>query len=406
MRNLVIAAIVLATLLLVIFADRSEQTPDVTQLFPVEAPSVIRIVVESDRGRFELERGDDEWQIVQPRVLPADNDVVSALLGYLVQLQVSEPVVATGSGVESPQASVELSTLKQTFSLRLGAQSEFDGRVYVAQPGGAVFLAPGELLFQLRKSELDLRDARVVPIAPEAIERFSVRGSAGALAAVRRDDRYRVEGTGERLDRAAVVALLKVAAATRATRLVPEGKPVPEDAIRWTFSSADETVTVELWQTYEPLRHWVASSRLGLVELSSPAFHRRLSANPEVLLDNRVFELEPRDVTGLQIDGLTLKRDETGWRLPSGARADPQKVAALLYNLTKLERGEPSRRADWSSSQTLRLVRSDEKTEWFQMVRDSGGTGYGRLSPDGMAFRFDATQLGTLSAEPSAYLQR
>ncbi|MEO1172881.1 MAG: DUF4340 domain-containing protein, partial [Myxococcota bacterium] len=225
MRNLVIAAIVLATLLLVIFADRSEQTPDVTQLFPVEAPSVIRIVVESDRGRFELERGDDEWQIVQPRVLPADNDVVSALLGYLVQLQVSEPVVATGSGVESPQASVELSTLKQTFSLRLGAQSEFDGRVYVAQPGGAVFLAPGELLFQLRKSELDLRDARVVPIAPEAIERFSVRGSAGALAAVRRDDRYRVEGTGERLDRAAVVALLKVAAATRATRLVPDGKP-------------------------------------------------------------------------------------------------------------------------------------------------------------------------------------
>lgn len=402
MRGVVFLGLALALLVglvLLITSGPPESSETTQRLFPVEPSAVLSMVLESEKGRYALEQSDGEWQIVDPRRLPGDSEVVSAIVRYLARLEVVSASDPVGSGVDVPQATVLLRTLTQTLSARVGVQNTFDGRVYVARPDGAVFLAPGELLFQLRRSELDLRDARVVPIDVDAVTGFTVRGPSGSLAAQRQASGFRVNGESTPLDPAAMDGLLGVVASTRATRLAPSDSNPPPDAIHWTFASVEKTVTVSLWQSEDPVRHWVLSSALGLAELAGPAFHRRLSVDPKTLIDRRVFPGRPDDVRRIEIGEVVIQRGPDGWEL-GGDRANPQKVTALIYNLLRLERGRAAP-APTEAPIALRVVLEDEETKELQVFR---GDSAGRM--DGETFRLDAPWLGTLSADPSDYLKR
>ncbi|MEN9202144.1 MAG: DUF4340 domain-containing protein [Thermostichus sp. DG_1_5_bins_95] len=133
-------------------------------------------LAEADPEQFQIERQGDGWQIVEPRVLPADEVNVNRLLNTLARLQAMEFTAETQTdlasyGLDTPSARLTLRLAEDSDPITVALGSEKDNQVYVItsqHPAVATLLASTAEI--LRSDLEDLRDHRLARLNANQIE--------------------------------------------------------------------------------------------------------------------------------------------------------------------------------------------------------------------------------------------
>ncbi|HEU4371389.1 MAG TPA: DUF4340 domain-containing protein [Methylomirabilota bacterium] len=161
-------------------------------LVEVERDKLARLEVESPRGLVVLAREKDEWKIVAPELLPADQVEVGAVLTRLQGLRAQGFLSDDAAGIPRylPKPEVRLALIDQggaRTTVLLAASREMRGgapSAYAAVADkGPVTLVEGKALTDIGRSLNDLRDRRLLAaLEPRDVKR--VRVQAGGQTAV------------------------------------------------------------------------------------------------------------------------------------------------------------------------------------------------------------------------------
>jgi hypothetical protein len=161
-------------------------------LVEFEREKLARLELESPRGSVVVARDKDEWKIVAPALLPADQVEVGALLTKLRDLRaqgfLGEDAAAVSRYLARPEVRVALVDqagarttvlLAPSRETRGGAPSAYAG----VAGKGPVVLVDGKAIADLARSVNDLRDRRLLgALEPRDIKRMRVQ--AGGQTAV------------------------------------------------------------------------------------------------------------------------------------------------------------------------------------------------------------------------------
>jgi hypothetical protein len=164
----------------------------------VERDKVARIEVESAKGQVVVAREKDEWKIVAPELLPADQLEVSTLLGKVRELRAQAFLSDDAAGIAKylPKPDVRVALIEQggaRTTLLLAPSRETRGgapSAYAAVAGkGPVTLVDGKALGDLARSATDLRDRRLLAtLEPRDVKRVRVQAGGQAAVLERRGD--------------------------------------------------------------------------------------------------------------------------------------------------------------------------------------------------------------------------
>ncbi|MEM6732042.1 MAG: DUF4340 domain-containing protein, partial [Myxococcota bacterium] len=386
------------------------------RVFTSKPSAVIAVKLQNGEQIFEIERSDGEWRIQSPRELPADSEVVGGMVRFVAALERLKDVGEEREGevippddlalfeLSPPRFQIELVTVEGRTVLDVGKKNNFDGNAYAklaSAPG--VFVVDGGVHFHLDKTELDLRDKRLVPLSASAITRFE---SSGSVATPWRFEALRVGEDFETvpdteapqlLSSAATKELLRRVTTTGATLILSEsldpealaklGLAAPD--ARWRFSGGGQSVEVAIRETENPTRYLAASSALGIVELVSPVLHRRLTQNPEALLDRRLFPVGQEQVRRVEIrsdeERVVMEPADGEWSVNGEPGGDGTRIGALLYNLLRLERAGTPRGPPpdpWPPGVTV-VVHGGGKTHEYELILSASGISWGRKTSGG-----------------------
>jgi hypothetical protein len=164
----------------------------------VDRDKLARVELESPRGTVVVAREKDEWKIVAPELLPADQVEVSALITRVRDLRaqgfLSDDAGAIPKYLARPEVRVALIDqggarttvlLAPSRETRGGAASAY---VAVADKG-PVALVEGKALGDLARSVNDLRDRRLLgALEPRDIKRVRVQAGGQTVVLERRGD--------------------------------------------------------------------------------------------------------------------------------------------------------------------------------------------------------------------------
>ncbi|HEY2588308.1 MAG TPA: DUF4340 domain-containing protein [Tepidisphaeraceae bacterium] len=155
------------------------QTNDIKQLSIAQNGKTVR-----------LEKQGSDWQIVEPKKMPADSSAVSSLLSSIADLNatdfVSSPSAPATYGLANPTLTVSYSTAAPTTAPSTtkptGGHEIAFGRfatieqnsAYISVDGGPVATIPTSSEDSFKKTALDLRDKKVVDIDPAHVTGFTL----------------------------------------------------------------------------------------------------------------------------------------------------------------------------------------------------------------------------------------
>jgi uncharacterized protein DUF4340 len=167
-------------------------------LVEVERDKVSRLEIESPRGAVTVARENDQWKIVAPQALPADQVEVGAVLGKLHDLRAQAFLTEDATGIARylPKAEVRVALTEQggaTTTVLLAPSRETRGgaaSAYAAVAGkGPVTLVDAKALTDLGRSVNDLRDRRLLgALEPRDVKRVRVQAGGQAMVLERRGD--------------------------------------------------------------------------------------------------------------------------------------------------------------------------------------------------------------------------
>jgi hypothetical protein len=138
------------------------------------------------------------WRLIAPVQAAADQAVVGELVGSLTALRataiVDEGKAERLAGLKAPRLAVMVSThdrsARVNFYFPFGEESAYA----VTAPEAPLYQVDRQAVLLLEKNLFDLRDKRVTPLAPDAIERIEVAGPAGSYRLNRRDSGWLFDG--------------------------------------------------------------------------------------------------------------------------------------------------------------------------------------------------------------------
>jgi hypothetical protein len=158
----------------------------------VDRDKVAKLELESPKGTVTAAREKDQWALVAPQALPADQVEVGAVLTKLRDLRAQGFLSDDASGIArylaKPQVRVTLTEQGgATTTVLLGPSTETRGGAPVAYAAiagtGPVVLVDAKVIEDLSRSATDLRDRRLLgDLVPRDVKR--VRVSAGGQTAV------------------------------------------------------------------------------------------------------------------------------------------------------------------------------------------------------------------------------
>ena len=158
----------------------------------VDRDKVAKLELESPKGTVTAAREKDQWALVAPQALPADQVEVGAVLTKLRDLRAQGFLSDDASGIArylaKPQVRVTLTEQGgATTTVLLGPSTETRGGAPVAYAAiagtGPVVLVDAKVLEDLSRSATELRDRRLLgDLVPRDVKR--VRVSAGGQTAV------------------------------------------------------------------------------------------------------------------------------------------------------------------------------------------------------------------------------
>ena len=211
-------------------------------LVAVDRDKVTRIDLESPKGTVAAARENDQWKLVAPQALPADQVEVGAVVTKLRDLRAQGFLSDDASGIARylAQPRVKVTLTEQggaATTVLLAPSGETRGGAPTAYAGiagkGPVVLVDGKALDDLARSVNDLRDRRLLgDLTPKDVKRVRVR-AAGQTAVLERkgEDDWRMVEPGKGGANASKVEDLLYA--LRALRWKDIVAPEGQDAAKW-----------------------------------------------------------------------------------------------------------------------------------------------------------------------------
>ncbi len=157
------------------------ETSPQEKMFPLESSHIRSLTIKQRDGEsFTCRREGNNWSLVEPKKLSADQSSVSALLSSLTTASVEQtvdahPVNLKDFGLAPPAVTLEVSTdaKPEKFTLLLGDETPTSGGVY-AQAGGnpRVVTLASYSKSSLGKTLFDLRDKRAITLDVDQVQRI------------------------------------------------------------------------------------------------------------------------------------------------------------------------------------------------------------------------------------------
>lgn len=210
-RGLIIAVVVLLALCGVLYWSNHRKPADQGAAASSSASPTILKTDQADISQITLARNGSPpitmlkdaahiWRITEPKALNADPDAVSSLLGAVSDLHADRVIEDKASdlkpfGLDPPAFAAEI-TIKDhgPRKLILGDQTPAGSDVYAMLQGDPkVYSIASYIKSSVDKGLNDLRDKRLVTIAPDKVSRIELRAKGQDLTFVRIKDVWQID---------------------------------------------------------------------------------------------------------------------------------------------------------------------------------------------------------------------
>ena len=193
-RLIVLAAAVLGLGVYIYFVERHKPTTDEIKqrqekVFPLlDQAKVQRIVVVNPKGRFELKKENEAWQLVAPLADEANSSSVTSLLSSIAGLKAErtlekKDVKLADYGLEKPELSVSVTDDKGVEStLSLGAEMPLGNTRAALTGGDSVCVVSKYIATDLEKDLAGWRSNDLAQVYSTDVASLSIRDASGRVA--------------------------------------------------------------------------------------------------------------------------------------------------------------------------------------------------------------------------------
>lgn len=333
----------------------------------LDAASVNRVKVQSEKLVLQAECQDQHWKLVNPIAYPADAARVQLLIQTVANMEWqtcltaeqlnSHPQPEKEFGFDPPQFSLTFQEGKTSRQLLVGTNSAWGDEVYVQLVGGdKIFLVHADLLKVIPVDRDAWRDTRLVDLENMPIETIKV-SSGGKNFELQRDDAglWRINTLQTRADTAKVEELLSQLQSIRSTNFVSEGgadlepyglqAPAQTPALELSFLQGTNqlfSLQMGLSPTNQPNKVYVRRQNPANVLLVSKEPLRGWLAAASTFRDRHILSCSPSLIDTIEVQGdehFTLKQHGTNWQIlgQSALPIDAELMSNLLETLTNAE---------------------------------------------------------------------
>jgi hypothetical protein len=166
------------------------------QLVSTPSMSIKQMVIQSEGQKLVLQRNGSQWELVEPKKLPADESVMTDLLGAVTGLRASDWVAADSPDVgkaqfDKPQMTLAFTTAAPATppatttapasqpvwtTVAFGQYEDIrHQKVYAKLSDSPAYVkVSATALDTLTKKPIELRDKKVIDIMPEQVSRLSI----------------------------------------------------------------------------------------------------------------------------------------------------------------------------------------------------------------------------------------
>jgi len=363
LRGLIVAAIVLAALTGALYWSDRHKPADTTEA-SADAAQKILAVKQADISKFDLKKNGAEqvggernsagqWRITAPTPLAADQSAVSSLLGTFSSLD-SERLVDEKAGnlapygLNAPNLEVDLTEkTNKTHKLLLGDDTPAGNGIYAKLDGDPrVFTIPKFDQTSIDKSANDLRDKRLLTVAPDKISQVDLVAKKQEIAFGRNKDEWqivkpkplRADGTEvDGLVRALTDAKMELDASDdpkKTASAFASGTPVA------TAKVTAESGTQELQVRTNKDDFYAKSSAVDGIYKVQNTLGQALDKGLEDFRNKKLFDVGFDDPNKIEIRNgsktYSLTRSGQDWWSGSAKKMDPGTVQELVDKLRDL----------------------------------------------------------------------
>jgi Domain of unknown function (DUF4340) len=222
-RGLIVAVVVLATLGGVLYWSQHHKPAEESAAVPTStAPVILKVnpadvtqLVIKQQEPVTLKKTNGKWQITEPKLYPADQEVVAGVLSTLSGLNADRIVEEKTSdrkqyGLDPGQVELDISGKGGTRQLLLGDDTPAGGDVYAAlATDPRVFTIASYSKTSLAKSLNDLRDKSLLTLSADKVSRVELLKKGEDLELDRTKDGWQIlKPSSLAADSAAVNALV------------------------------------------------------------------------------------------------------------------------------------------------------------------------------------------------------
>ena len=328
-------------------------------IFTLEPASATALELDTKNGptallaRTDASAGPPGWSLTAPVAYPADGDAVERALGVLKKLSSTATIDAHPADLapfglaESRKRVAVKAGEGEPRTLYLGGNTPVGGGRYVelGNDPNRLFVVSAGSLDGLTPTLVELRDKRLLRVAPSAVDELTVSASGVLIVHAKKIDSVwmLVEPENAPADAEKIRRVLDDLALARASAFEDEPKP----RAKYGLASPEIEVTVRAGEIEEQLSLAKADGRSWLERSGDPVIlelnERVISNVPRRVFDyraKRVLTLDVEQVRALEIafprDNQThrLKREGEAWKSDEATlELQPQKVEDLLYAL-------------------------------------------------------------------------
>ena len=357
----------LVTYLVLYELPQAEREATKDKLLTIDKATITGVTLVYPDREIELAKGDKSWRLVRPVDAPADEAVVTGMLGALVDAEVQKTLEApqdlSGFGLDKPNVVVRL-TAKDASPppIAVGKNTTIGGKTYVRKGDEPkIYLTTTVIQSGLNKQVKDLRDKQILVFQDGDVTRVTIARAGGESTTLVRsaEGEAWTVADGQPADSTEVRSYLASLRAARAvdfpddapTDVTPYGLDTPRLSITVAGKEGTEPQTLSLGaERTEGNAKQVFAQRRGVptVYALGDWSYRSLDKGTNQFRDKTVLKIEPTSVGRVDLtrrEGgsvVLVRQPEGGWRFESGAQGKTNEgpVTRLLEDIEELRGSE------------------------------------------------------------------
>jgi len=405
-RNTLILAVIVALFGVYLYnveKPAMEREAEQSKLLDIARDKVTKLAIDSAKGKIELTKAGDKWQITAPPKGDADVPTVEGILGAVLGAEVKKTVDEKPGdlkpfGLDPPETTLVL-TLDggETRKLSFGKKTPIGGAAYARRGDEpAVLLTTDSVRTGVQKDLTELRDKTVLGFVDADVKEITIRGVEGAPTVLRKDgnDWSLVAPLSGKADTAQVRSLLASLHSLRATAFVDDAGSPPDAKYLLTPPRVELELVVGADGAKKTLRVGGATAEPAKQEV----YAQTTPGDTVYVVGSHIFSmvakkaLDFRDKTVLAFDkdkvssvvversdgdGFTVEKKDGKWTLAdAGAAGVKEFIAARLVDDLRDLKG-----VDLASESGPRPeFKLDQPTLTFKLAGDAGAVGTIRIA--------------------------